>query len=107
MFREVLSYKLLRKGSMLVKVDRMFASTQTCSCCGYRLTGEEKLTLTDRDWVCPECGSFHDRNENAAANICEEGKRIFLDRMRAMPGNRGGNHRACTDPQGCTEAAAE
>ena len=86
MFREMLSYKLLQKGSMLVKVGRMFPSTQTCSCCGYRLTGEEKLTINDREWICPECGTFHDRDENAADNICEEGKRIFLDQMRAMLG---------------------
>ena len=44
-------------------------TTQTCSACGYILTGEEKLTLSDREWVCPKCGAHHHRDHNSAVNI--------------------------------------
>ena len=82
MFRDMLSYKLEKKGSVLVKVDRMYASTQTCSSCGHRLQGEDRLTLKDRKWTCPACGTVNDRDMNAAVNIREEGKRIFTQYFR-------------------------
>ena len=67
----------MEKGSMLVRVDRSFASTKTCSCCGYR---NMDITLALREWDCPACGAHHDRDVNAAVNICREGKRIFPER---------------------------
>lgn len=48
-------------------------TTQTCSSCGYILRGEEKLTLKDRDWTCPVCGTYHIRDINAAKNILAKG----------------------------------
>lgn len=75
MFRERLSHKLEEKGSCLVKVDRFFPSTKTCSCCGYM---NPEVTLGVRSWTCPACGTHHDRDTNAAINIREETKRIFL-----------------------------
>ena len=77
MFRTRLSQKLEEKGSMLVRVDRSFASTKTCSCCGYQ---NKDITLATREWDCPACGAHHDRDVNAAVNICREGKRIFPER---------------------------
>lgn len=44
-------------------------TTQTCSSCGYILTGDNTLTLRDRKWTCPNCGKFHIRDHNAAINI--------------------------------------
>ena len=44
-------------------------TTQTCSTCGYLLTGNNKLTLKDREWTCPHCHSHHLRDVNAAKNI--------------------------------------
>ena len=79
MFRNVLSRKLEEKGSVLVKIDKWYPSTQTCHCCGYV---NKELTMSDRDWTCPECGTHHDRDENAAINIQTEGKRIFPDYFR-------------------------
>ena len=75
MFRDILARKLEIKGSILVKVDRFFASTKTCSCCGEK---NPDVRLGVSNWVCPVCGSAHIRDENAAINIREEGKRIFL-----------------------------
>ena len=74
MFRNILSRKLEEKGSVLVKVDRFFASTKSCSCCGEK---SQDVVLGVKEWVCPVCGTYHDRDVNAAINIREEAKRIF------------------------------
>ena len=74
MFREMLAYKLETKGSVLVKVDRMYASTKTCHKCGYK---NPDVVLGVSKWVCPECGAEHDRDYNAALNIRDEGLRIL------------------------------
>ena len=44
-------------------------TTQTCSVCGYVMTGDQKLPLSVREWDCPECGTHHMRDTNAAKNI--------------------------------------
>lgn len=79
MFIQMLEYKLQDRGKKLVKVDKFYPSTQTCSECGYTLTGDEKLTLKDRKWTCPKCGAVHDRDHNAAINIRNEGIRILIE----------------------------
>ena len=76
MFRDILARKLEVKGSVLVKVDRFYASTKTCSCCGEK---NPEVRLGMSRWICPVCGTAHIRDENAAINICEEGKRVFLE----------------------------
>ena len=75
-FLEYLRYKLEWLNKKLVKVDRYFPSSQLCSKCGYRKTD---LTLKKRNWVCPECGTKHDRDFNAAINIKKEGIKIILN----------------------------
>ena len=74
MFTTFLKYKLEEMGKRLVKVDRFFASSQTCSECGYK--NEEVKNLAVRSWTCPNCGMYHDRDTNAAINIRNEGMRI-------------------------------
>lgn len=64
----------------LVKVDRWFASTKTCSHCGH----VQKVGLDERTYVCEECGFTIDRDWNAAINIREEGKRIFLNYFKTL-----------------------
>lgn len=76
MFTEFLRYKLEEARKMLVKVDRFFASSQTCSCCGYKNPATKDLSV--REWICPECGIRHDRDVNAAINIRNEGMRLVL-----------------------------
>ena len=54
-------------------------SSKTCSVCGYR---KADLTLKDREWTCPDCGTTHDRDLNAATNI----KQFALARRRISAG---------------------
>ena len=69
-----LEYKCEWYGKNLVKVDRWFASTKTCSVCGNKYN-----VKTKRSWTCPVCGTYHDRDINAAINIKEEGNRIISE----------------------------
>lgn len=65
-FRRQLEYKAAMRGGQVVVADRWFASSKTCSDCGYRLDG---LPLSVREWTCPACGANHDRDMNAAVNL--------------------------------------
>lgn len=53
----------------IVNVIQFQPTTQTCSCCGNRYFNQDKLTLTDREYVCTNCGLVIDRDENSARNI--------------------------------------
>ncbi|WP_164510195.1 zinc ribbon domain-containing protein, partial [Lacticaseibacillus yichunensis] len=44
-----------------------------CSDCGFVMSGDQKLTLADREWTCPQCGTYHIRDHNAARNILAKG----------------------------------
>ena len=76
MFVTFLKYKLEETGKRLVKVNRFFASSQICNVCGYKNTATKNLSI--RAWDCPECGTHHDRDINAAINIRNEGMRLVL-----------------------------
>jgi putative transposase len=65
MFRQFLTYKAASAGRVIAVVNPAYTS-QDCSICGYRNTA---LTLVDREWTCPNCGTPHDRDVNAALNI--------------------------------------
>lgn len=69
-FLGMLAYKSTWYGRQLVKVDRWFPSTKSCSACG---TTGHKMSLSDREWTCPDCGTPHDRDVNAAKNILTAG----------------------------------
>ena len=74
-FKNLLTYKCLQYGRQLVFIDRFYPSSKTCHCCGYV---NKSLTLSDRQWICPECNSVIDRDLNAAMNIKDEGLRKII-----------------------------
>lgn len=73
-FGRQLAYKSLWNGNLLVEVGRFFPSSKTCSDCG---AINQRLRLSDREWVCAECGVVHDRDLNASMNIEAEGLRLL------------------------------
>lgn len=77
LFKILLKYKLEWRGKYYQEVDRFFPSSKLCSVCGYKNT---ELTLKDREWTCPECGTLHHRDNNAYINIKKEGIRLLEDR---------------------------
>lgn len=76
MFVHFLEYKAEEKGRSIIKVDRYFPSSQLCNVCGYK--NIELRNMTIREWRCPCCNSFHDRDINAAINIRNEGIRLSM-----------------------------
>jgi putative transposase len=66
MFVRLLEAKAAQHGRQVVKIDRWTPTSQTCAACGRR-DGPKPLGV--RAWVCPACGTVHDRDANAARNI--------------------------------------
>lgn len=79
MFLTMLEYKCRWYGVNLIKIDRFAPSSKTCGKCGHVYKG---LKLSERSWICPECGTHHDRDFNAACNIKKFG-------LKALPTERG------------------
>ena len=81
--RRVLEYKSQWLGHNLIFIDRWAPSTKTCSCCGFH---NSTLTLSDRSWTCPGCGTHHDRDVNAAINIKRMGLETLLPAVSGFNG---------------------
>ena len=66
-----IKYKCLWYDKKFVQVDRFYASSKICSCCG---TYHKNIvnSLSVREWICPDCGTHHDRDVNAAKNILNQ-----------------------------------
>ncbi len=65
-FFSMLEYKCERYGKTLLEIGQFEPSSKICSRCGYI---NRNLTLSDREWTCPDCDTHHDRDINAAMNI--------------------------------------
>lgn len=70
-FVSILKCEASRFGTTIIEVNRFFASSQICHCCGERNPAVKDLSI--REWTCPKCGVTHDRDLNAAINILNEG----------------------------------
>jgi putative transposase len=77
-----LEYKCQWYGRTLVKIDRWFPSSKRCGNCGHVV---DKLPLDVREWDCPECGTHHDRDINAAHNILAAGLAVIVCGANVRP----------------------
>ena len=76
-FLSFVEYKMKRAGKYFIKIDRWYPSSQNCTCCGYKNVDVKNLTV--REWTCPKCGTWHDRDINAQQNIFQEGVKRLQD----------------------------
>lgn len=82
-FYTLLAYKCEWYGVNLVEIGRFQPSSKMCSCCGYI---NKALTLSVRNWTCPECGANHDRDYNASVNIRNFGlETLRMERAEVKP----------------------
>ena len=66
MFLNMLRYKCEHRGKTFTQINQYKSSSKTCSSCGYKI---DNMNLKIRNWICPQCGTEHDRDVNAALNI--------------------------------------
>ena len=78
-FIRQLEYKAEWYGKTISKINRFYPSTQLCSECGYKNPALKDTSI--REYNCPECGTHHDRDINAAINILREGLRILEENI--------------------------
>ena len=77
-FVKFLEYKAKWYDKKVIKIDKFFASSQTCHVCGS--VNPETKDLKVREWICPQCNTYQDRDLNASINILNEGlKRLALN----------------------------
>ena len=76
-FLTMVQYKMERDGKHFRKISRWYPSSQTCGCCGYKNTDVKDLSI--RKWICPKCGTWHDRDVNAQQNIYKLGVKMLQD----------------------------
>ena len=73
-FYTMLEYKAKWNNKTVVKIDRFFPGSKTCSNCNYL---NQDLTLKDREWTCQSCNRVHNRDFNASINIKKEDLKIW------------------------------
>lgn len=76
-FYIMLEYKAKWNEKQIIKINRFFPSSKTCSCCGFI---NDELTLSVRKWTCKSCDTTHDRDLNASKNILNEGLKLMSEK---------------------------
>jgi len=99
--RRQLVYKAERRGGQVIFIDRWYPSSKTCSCCRHKLA---RLDLGIRQWTCPECGTLHDRDVNAAINLK---KMAVSSTVSACGGEGSGPAREAQGETGSGEAGIQ
>ena len=72
-FYRLCAYKAEEAAKQIIRIPRFEPTSKMCSECG---AIKQDLTLNDRQWVCQSCGVLHDRDFNAAKNICRVGQTL-------------------------------
>lgn len=99
-FVSMLEKKAPRFNSVVIKADRWFASSKTCSKCG---CAKHDLKLSDRTWTCPTCGANHIRDVNAAINL----RNTALSTLGSRGVQACGDSRQCLDISQTTSTKQE
>ncbi|MDR2536308.1 MAG: transposase [Treponema sp.] len=73
--------KALWQDKTVIEADMWFASSKTCHGCGYV---KKDLLLQEREWVCPQCRTKHNRDKNAAINLAKLGNNLPTRRGNVM-----------------------
>ena len=82
-FVDLLIYKSEWYGRSIIQIPQNYASSQTCSVCGY--VNKEIKDLSIREWSCPNCNTHHDRDINASINILHKGLEISGQELSVEP----------------------
>lgn len=82
-FVNLLTYKSEWYGRSIIQIPQNYASSQTCSVCGY--VNKETKDLSVREWSCPNCKTYHDRDINASINILRKGLKISGQELSVEP----------------------
>ena len=69
-FRRQLEYKMKARGGQVIVADRYFPSSKKCSHCDWVF---KQLKQGQQKWTCMGCNTVHDRDVNAAHNLCNVG----------------------------------
>ena len=83
-FCNMIAYKAVEQHRQYIKIGTFYPSSKLCHCCGFKYKG---LKLEERFWTCPKCGTYLDRDENAAINILKEGLKILSRNTVGSAGN--------------------
>ena len=68
---------------IVIKSDRFYPSSKACNHCGYI---NSNLTLKDRKWICPSCGTEIIRDENAGKNLRDNATNLLVDGIKSTLG---------------------
>lgn len=82
-FTQKLVWKSQFNDCMVVKSDRFYPSSKTCNHCGYV---NQDLTLKDRKWACPNCGTEIIRDQNAAQNLRDNAISLLTEEINSVLG---------------------
>ena len=75
-----LEQKAVEYDCKIIKADKFYASSQICHVCGFKFKDVKTKHL--ENWICPCCGSKHQRDINAAINLKNY---VPLERGKLMP----------------------
>ncbi len=100
-FCNMITYKALEQYRQYVKIGTFYPSSKLCHCCGFKYKG---LKLEERFLTCPNCGTYLDRDENAAINILNEGLKILKCRNTV---GRSGDDKSSKPVDTCYNSSIE